>query len=80
MIVHMITELSDVSVKALSLPSEERALLARELIRSLDSEPEEGLEEAWGQELQQRAQSLENGETTERSAFEVLDEIRAKFS
>ena len=48
----MIKELSDVSVKALSLPSEERALLARELIRSLESEPDEGLEEAWVQELQ----------------------------
>ena len=76
----MIKELSDVSVKALSLPSEERALLARELIRSLESEPDEGLEEAWVQELQQRAQSPENGETTKRSAFKVLDEIRAKFS
>jgi hypothetical protein len=76
----MITELSDVSVKALSLPSEERALLARELIRSLDNDSEQNLEVAWEKELQQRAQSIENGESTERSAFDVLDEIKAKFS
>lgn len=76
----MITELSDVSEKALSLPSEERALLARELIRSLDNDSEQNLEVAWEKELQQRAQSIENGESTERSAFDVLDEIKAKFS
>ena len=76
----MITELSDVSVKALSLPSEERALLARELIRSLDNDSEQNLAVAWEKELQQRAQSIENGESTERSAFDVLDEIKAKFS
>ena len=76
----MITELSDVSVKALSLPSEERALLVRELIRSLDNDSEHNLEVAWEKELQQRAQSIANGESTERSAFDVLDVIKAKFS
>jgi len=46
----------------------------------LDNDSEHNLEVAWEKELQQRAQSIANGESTERSAFDVLDEIKAKFS
>ena len=51
----------DILRKALTLPERERADLVGALIDSLDSEVEEGVEDAWRVELERRAQEIESG-------------------
>lgn len=47
--------------EALTLPPEERADLAAELIESLDGPEDEAVEEAWALEIQQRMREVESG-------------------
>jgi putative addiction module component (TIGR02574 family) len=51
----------DIFKKALALQEADRADLVGILIRSLDSEAEEGVEEAWRTEIERRARELESG-------------------
>ncbi len=51
----------DIFKKALALEESDRAELIRVLIESLDSETEEGVEEAWRKEIERRARELESG-------------------
>jgi putative addiction module component (TIGR02574 family) len=44
-----------------NLSSEEKALVAHCLISSLESEPEEGVDEAWAELAEKRYQELESG-------------------
>jgi putative addiction module component (TIGR02574 family) len=47
--------------RAADLPEEDRAALAGLLIESLDTEIDEGVEEAWQAEVQQRLSELDSG-------------------
>ena len=47
--------------EALSLPAPERADLAATLLESLDEQENEGVEEAWAQEIEQRVRQVESG-------------------
>jgi len=51
----------DIFKKALALEESDRAELIAVLIDSLDSEKEEGVEEAWRLEIERRARELESG-------------------
>jgi putative addiction module component (TIGR02574 family) len=51
----------DIFRNALSLAERDRAELIAALVDSLDSEVEEGVEEAWRIEIERRAQELESG-------------------
>ena len=51
----------DILRKALTLPERERADLIGALIDSLDADVEEGVEDAWRDELERRAHELESG-------------------
>jgi putative addiction module component (TIGR02574 family) len=51
----------DIFKKALALEESDRAELITVLIDSLDSEKEEGVEEAWRLEIERRARELESG-------------------
>ena len=53
---------ADILREALALPSDQRAALAGSLIRSLNAEPEEGVEEAWGVEIARRLAEIDSGE------------------
>lgn len=46
---------------ALALPAEARAALIGPLVDSLDTEVDEGAEEAWREEIQRRLQEIDNG-------------------
>jgi len=48
--------------EALNLPESERGELAARLIESLDTTAEDGVEEAWGEEIRRRAEELRTGE------------------
>jgi putative addiction module component (TIGR02574 family) len=50
--------------EALALPVDERAALAKDLLLSLDEGDEPGAEDAWAEELGQRAQAVADGTAT----------------
>ena len=67
----------DIFQKALSLQDSGRADLIGILIRSLDAEVEEGVEEAWRTEIDRRAKELESG-SVQSIPWEVVQERLAR--
>jgi putative addiction module component (TIGR02574 family) len=58
----MVSDIENVLVAALRLPTESRAALAAELIQSLDQEEAgEGVEEAWTEEIRRRLEEVDAG-------------------
>ena len=51
----------DLLADALRLDVSERARIAAELLASLDGEPEDGVEEAWAEEVERRMAGVEDG-------------------
>jgi len=75
----METLLDKASEAAFSLPRKERAALVHALILSLDEVVDEGVEVAWQVEINRRLSAVEAGQTSERDAFDALDEIKARL-
>ena len=58
----MTPQVSEVLEKALTLSTQERGLLIDRLIESLDEGPvEEGVEEAWAEEIKHRVDDIRSG-------------------
>jgi len=57
----MSKDVAELLVEALRLPMEARAELADSLLESLDTEVDEGAEEAWRQEIQRRLDDIDSG-------------------
>jgi putative addiction module component (TIGR02574 family) len=71
---------SQVRELALGLPLKDRATLARELIDSLESEiPDPGLEDAWVDEMEARAEALERGEAKADDWQVSLERVRQRL-
>ena len=73
----------DILDAALRLEPAERARIAHEIIVSLDDEPaDEGVEEAWEQELAQRAAEIDSGavkvEPWSKVRQDLLDIVRGR--
>ena len=54
--------LANILKEALALPADQRAALAGSLISSLDEEPDEQVEEAWGVEIARRLAEIDSGQ------------------
>ncbi len=67
---------ADLLDSALRLPREDRALLASELIASLDGAPEAGVEEAWDAEVAQRVAQVDSG----KARLVSWDDVKAEVS
>ncbi|MBC8243770.1 MAG: addiction module protein [Verrucomicrobia bacterium] len=65
----------------LTLPSSDRAQVARRLIASLETktEPTEEVEAAWRQEIAKRTQELDEGLVETTPAGQVIAEIRQRL-
>ena len=63
--------------EVLSLPPDDRARLAHELIESLDSLSEAEVERLWLDEADRRAQQVDNGSATRVPGEEVARKARA---
>jgi putative addiction module component (TIGR02574 family) len=71
---------SDVFSKALALPNNERAALARQLLQSLESDPPDSAwEDAWAEELDRRIAKLEAGNVATRDWRDVIASIEKKL-
>jgi putative addiction module component (TIGR02574 family) len=74
------TSAQDLLTQALELPISERAAIARQLLLSLDAEPDEDeCESAWEKEIVARAQRLEQGQTETHDWREGHQAIRNKL-
>jgi putative addiction module component (TIGR02574 family) len=65
---------------ALTLPPDERAWLAEELIASLDQFRDPEIEAAWATEIERRIAEVESGEAETVSWEEARARIRAKLA
>ena len=61
--------------RAQSLPPEERARLAEELLASLDPQDAD-IDAAWDVEIRRRVQEVEDGTVTSLPAQEAFDRVR----
>ena len=66
--------------KALALSTQERGLLIDHLIESLDEGPaEEGVEEAWAEEIRRRVDDIRSGKVKMIPGEQVLQELAKEF-
>jgi putative addiction module component (TIGR02574 family) len=76
----MTPRVSEVLEKALALSTQERGLLIDQLIESLDEGPvEEGVEEAWGEEIKSRVDDIRSGKVKMIPGEQVLRELAQEF-
>jgi len=71
-----VTELTE---QALELSENERAELAHRLLLSLEEVKEDGVEEAWDEEIARRVERIKNGTAKGRPAEDVLKDLRARL-
>jgi putative addiction module component (TIGR02574 family) len=68
--------------EALALPVDERAALAKDLLHSLDGDPDPGAEQAWVEEIDRRAQAVANGTaslvTWDDAEKRIIDRLKAR--
>jgi putative addiction module component (TIGR02574 family) len=76
----MTPQVSEVLEKALTLSAQDRGLLIDRLIESLDEGPaEEGVEEAWGEEIKRRVDDIRSGKTKMIPSDEVRRRLAARL-
>ena len=69
-------DLKQLQEAALRLSEEERAILARSLLVSLDADSESEIEQAWITEARSRAKELEQGQVKPVSAESVREKAK----
>ena len=69
-------DLKQLQEAALQLPEEERAMLARSLLVSLDIDSDNDIEQAWITEASKRARELEQGLVSPVSAETVREKAK----
>jgi len=64
---------------ALSLDEKDRALLAAVLLESLESDQDDGVEEAWRLEAQRRVAELDSGDTNTIPLETAMSQLRKRI-
>jgi putative addiction module component (TIGR02574 family) len=72
----MPTLVDELSARARTLPAEDRARLAEELLESLEGEAEAEADEAWDREVERRVAEIESGAVMLIAAVDVHAEAR----
>jgi putative addiction module component (TIGR02574 family) len=76
----MSPKLAEVLDKALELSSDERGLLIDRLVESLDdAPPDEGVDEAWADEIKRRVDEIRSGKVKMIPGEQVLREMAKEF-
>jgi len=75
----MTEEADELLKKALTLSPEDRATLAGSLLESLEEAEEEGVEEAWNEEIARRVEELDSGKVKTIPWEEVRRKVTAKL-
>jgi len=75
----MTPQVSELLDKALTLSVEERGLLINRLVESLDDEPaEEGVEEAWAEEIKRRVDDVRSGKAETVPIERIKERLNAR--
>ncbi len=69
---------TDVLKEALSLPPAERAEIAERLMSSLDPPSQEGIDELWGKEAEDRLDAFDRGQIKAIPAKQVFEQVDKK--
>ena len=72
----MSTIVDELTLKARTLPAEDRARLAEDLLSSLHEEADPAIEAAWDTEIRRRLDEVEAGTAKLIPAAEVFAEVR----
>lgn len=72
----MPTLIEELSARAKTLPPEDRARLAEEMLESLEQDPDSEIEVAWDREIERRVAEVEAGTAKLIPAEEVHAEAR----
>jgi putative addiction module component (TIGR02574 family) len=76
----MTPQVSEVLEKALAFSTQDRGLLIDRLIKSLDDEPaDDGVEQAWADEIKSRVDDIESGKVEMIPGEQVLRELAEEF-
>ena len=75
----LIMDMEKIAIELLGLPAAQRALLARQLIASLDETAVQEVEAQWVKEAEARYAEVESGEVACRPVDEALRDARAKL-
>ncbi len=70
----------EIAVEALTLPIEARALLADQLVESLDPAEDGCIHDLWKVEANRRVQELRTGNVIWIPGEEAIDKIRQKYA
>ena len=73
------SELEELTARAVALPARSRAELAEILIQSLEEDDGEAIKAAWLVEIRRRDQEIRAGASVVRPADEVLKEARERL-
>ena len=70
----------EIKKRAKALPTNQRADLARELIKSLEERTEKNVSDEWDKEIKRRVDEIKSGTAKGRPAIDIHTEIQAKYS
>ena len=73
----MIATFEEIAGAALALPPGARAILAEQLLGSLD-EPEQQVDQLWAEEAERRLTEIETGQVSTISSEQVFAKLRAR--
>lgn len=68
----------DIANAALALPAQARAMLAEDLLASLEASPDD-IEEAWRIEIERRVKEIKEGKVELIPGDQVMQELRAQL-
>ncbi|PYS23328.1 MAG: addiction module protein [Acidobacteria bacterium] len=74
----MAANFDDIMKDALSLPPGARAMLADQLLVSLDWEQQKEIDDAWADEAERRMQEIRDGKVQTIDGEQVMRELRAR--
>lgn len=73
------SELKELTAKAMALPAKDRAELAELLIQSLEEQDDEAIKSAWLAEISRRDQEIRAGAAVTKPADQVLRAAREQL-
>ena len=76
----MLTDFDEILSAALSLPPDERAMLADHLLASLDGPNQKEIDAAWAEEVERRSREIDEGKVELIDGELVMERLRARLA
>lgn len=75
----MLDSYDEILSAALSLPPDERAMLADRVLESLDPPNQKQIDAAWAEEVERRIREIDEGKVETIDGELVMQELRSRF-